>query len=62
MRPAYCKFGPKEFKKPMEDIHVLGIYYLVIFIAIHLAGVIVAEFTNQKGIISRIVSGAKMKN
>lgn len=56
------EFGPKEFKKPMEEIHVLGIYYLVGFIIIHLAGVFVAEFTNQKGIISRIVSGSKKKN
>ena len=53
--------GPKEFKKPMEAIHVLGIYYLISFIVIHLAGVLVAEFTNQKGIISRIVSGSKAK-
>jgi|SRR5690554_1125977 len=56
------EFGPKELKVPMEEIHVLGIYYLVGFIVIHLAGVFVAEFTNQKGIISRIVSGSKKQN
>ena len=56
------EFGPKEFKKPMEEIHVLSIYYLVGFIIIHIAGVFVAEFTDQKGIISRIVSGSKTKN
>jgi len=56
------ELGPKELKKPMEEIHVLGIYYLVAFIAIHLAGVLIAEFTDQKGIISRIVSGSKDKN
>ncbi len=56
------EFGPKEFKVPMEEIHVLGIYYLVGFIVIHLAGVFVAEFTTQKGIISRIVSGSKKEN
>lgn len=43
----------------MEGIHVLGIYYLIAFIVIHLAGVFIGEFTNQKGIISRIVSGTK---
>ena len=53
------KFGSKEWKYPTEDIHKLGIYYLVAFIAIHLAGVLRAEFTDQKGIISRIVSGSK---
>jgi cytochrome b561 len=56
------EFGPKELKVSMEEIHVLGIYYLVGFIVIHLAGVFVAEFTNQKGIISRIVSGSKKQN
>lgn len=56
------EYGPKEFKKPMEDIHVLGIYYLIGFIVIHITGVLIAEFTNQKGIISRIVSGSKKES
>jgi len=56
------KLGPKELKKPMEEIHVLGIYYLIAFIAIHLTGVLIAEFTDHKGIISRIVSGSKDKD
>src|SRR5690606_32209834 len=57
------ELGPKDLKKPMEEIHVLGIYYLTAFIAIHLGGVLIAEFTNDKGIISRIVRGhdAKLK-
>lgn len=53
------EFGSKQLKKPMEEIHELGIYYLIGFIVIHLTGVLIAEFTNQKGIISRIVSGSK---
>ena len=56
------ELGPKEFKKPMEEIHALGIYYLIAFIAIHLAGVLIAEFTDHKGIISRIVSGSEDKD
>lgn len=56
------ELGPKELKKPMEEIHVLGIYYLIAFIVIHLAGVLIAEFTNEKGIISKIVSGSKDKD
>lgn len=56
------EFGPKELKTAMEDIHVLSIYYLVGFLVIHIAGVFIAEFTNQKGIISRMVSGSKNKN
>ncbi len=53
------ELGPKDLKKSMEDIHVLSIYYLLAFITIHLAGVLLAEFSDQKGIVSRIVSGAK---
>ncbi|HLV39029.1 cytochrome b/b6 domain-containing protein [Xanthomarina sp.] len=56
------ELGPKELKKPMESIHVLGIYYLVGFIALHISGVLIAEFTDQKGIVSRIVSGSKKEN
>lgn len=53
------ELGPKEFKKPMEEIHVLSIYYWVAFVVVHLGGVLLAEFTHNRGIISRIVSGAK---
>lgn len=51
------EFGSKSFRKPMEEIHELSIYYLLAFIFIHLSGVLIAEFTNQKGIISKIVRG-----
>lgn len=53
------EFGPKTLEKTMEEIHVLGIYYLIAFIVVHLTGVLIAEFTTQKGIISRIISGHK---
>jgi cytochrome b561 len=56
------KFGSRDLKEPMEEIHVLSIYYLIGFIILHLGGVFIAEFTNQKGIISRIVSGSKEEN
>ncbi|WP_171017363.1 cytochrome b/b6 domain-containing protein [Maribacter sp. ACAM166] len=56
------EFGRKELKSTMEEIHVLGIYYLIVFIGIYLAGVLIAEFTDQKGIISRIISGSKKGN
>jgi len=51
------EWGPKEWKKPVEEIHMLGIYYLVAFIVLHLAGILIAESTNQKGIVSRIIGG-----
>ena len=50
-------WGPKDWQKSLEEVHVLGIYYLIAFIVIHVAGIIIAEFTNQKGIVSRIIGG-----
>lgn len=51
--------GPKTIKKQVEEWHELSIYYLVAFIIIHLAGVLISEFTNQRGLISKIISGSK---
>lgn len=53
------KFGPKDMKDLMEEIHELSLYYLIPFILIHLAGVFYAEFTSQQGLISKIISGKK---
>lgn len=52
-------WGPKTIKKSMEEIHELGTYYLIGFIIIHISGVLFAEFTKDKGIVSRIVSGSR---
>ena len=56
------ELGPREWKKTIEAFHNRGLYYLMPFIIIHLGGVFMAEFTNQKGIISRIISGDKPEN
>jgi cytochrome b561 len=56
------KFGPGEVKKSMEEIHILSIYYLIAFLIFHIGGVLWAEFTIHKGIISSIVSGRKNVN
>ncbi|MFD2907128.1 cytochrome b/b6 domain-containing protein [Flavobacterium ardleyense] len=53
--------GPKEYKGSMESIHEYGTYYLVAFIALHVGGILIAELTNQKGIISRIINGSTRK-
>lgn len=52
--------GPKDLKRPMEEIHVSSLYYLIPFVVIHLAGVLIAEFTSERGIISQMVSGKKI--
>jgi len=55
----FMEFGPKSLKDGMESVHVLSIYYIVAFMILHLGGVFLAEISNQKGIISKIVSGSK---
>ena len=53
------EFGPKNLKDPMEEIHVLSLYYLLGFMVLHFGGVLLAECTTQKGLISRVISGNK---
>lgn len=55
----FIEFGPDSLVEPIEEIHVLSIYYLLSFIVIHITGVLVAEFTDKKGLISSVVSGPK---
>jgi cytochrome b561 len=53
------EFGPRAWKLLMIKIHNLSNYYLIPFIIIHLGGVLLAEFSKQKGIVSKIISGTK---
>lgn len=53
------KFGPESLEHTMEEIHELSIYYLTAFLILHWGGVLLAELTDQKGIVSRIISGGK---
>ena len=57
----FLELGPESLEHTMEDIHVLSLYYLIPFLVIHLAGILMAEFTEDKGIVSRIISGFKTK-
>lgn len=49
------EWGPRDMKKSLEAVHKLGLYYLVIYITLHLGGIFLAEGGAQHGIISRIV-------
>lgn len=53
------ELGPKEMKKSMENIHTLSLYYVIPFLILHIGGVLLAEFSYDKGIISRIISGGR---
>ena len=50
-------FGPISLKKSMEEVHKLSIYYLIIYLIIHISGVLIAELKTQRGIISEIIGG-----
>lgn len=47
------EFGSEDIAKLVEKTHELALYYLIPFILIHISGVLRAEFTYQKGIISK---------
>ena len=55
----FLEFGPESLEHMMEDIHVLSIYYLLAYIILHIGGVLIAELTNDQGLVSRIISGGK---
>ena len=51
------EFGPHSIHDVSEEIHKLSLYYMITFIAVHLVGVVIADGTKERGIISRIISG-----
>lgn len=55
------EFGPKNYKKIFESIHIQSIYYLVTFIFIHISGILYEEIIMKSGIVSRIIGGGKEK-
>ena len=51
------EFGPNSIHDVSEEIHKLSLYYMIAFIAVHLVGVVIADGTKERGIISKIISG-----
>jgi cytochrome b561 len=49
--------GPEDWGDFLEDIHVQSIYYVILFIIMHMVGLVLAELSNQKGIISKMIHG-----
>ncbi|MCC7524530.1 MAG: cytochrome b/b6 domain-containing protein [Chitinophagaceae bacterium] len=45
------------YHEQIEAVHKWGIYWFPIFILLHLAGIVVAEFSNKKGITSKMIGG-----
>lgn len=55
----YLKWIDGIWKEQMETIHKWAIYWFPIFIVFHFIGILLAELTNKKGIVSRIIGGDK---
>lgn len=53
--------GAKELKKYVEPLHVAALYYVIPFLVLHIGGVLRAEFTNQPGVVSRIIGGKRKR-
>lgn len=53
----YLKWIDGEWKEPMETVHKWAIYWFPIFILLHFGGIIIAELTDKKGIVSKMIGG-----
>ncbi|MEO9257635.1 MAG: cytochrome b/b6 domain-containing protein [Crocinitomicaceae bacterium] len=49
--------GPDSIHENVEKIHANALYIILAFITLHFFGVLIAELTNQKGIVSRMING-----
>lgn len=49
----------KELTHDIKEIHELVFNGILFFVVVHVAGVIVAELTSEKGLISNMISGDK---
>ena len=46
-----------EILEKAEEIHKWAIYWMPTFIILHFAGITLAELTNKKGIVSKMIGG-----
>lgn len=54
-------FLPENIEQ-VKSIHKLSLFWFPIFIVLHLAGIIWAEFSDQNGITSKMIAGIRKKN
>lgn len=41
----------------IETVHKWGVYWFPLFVVLHFAGILLAELTNKKGIVSKMIGG-----
>ena len=49
--------GPADYKDSLESVHVQSLYYVILFIVLHMIGIVVAEVSDEKGIVSKMIHG-----
>jgi Ni/Fe-hydrogenase 1 B-type cytochrome subunit len=50
---------PREIGRTLREIHSFGQYLMYGFVIIHLSGVLIADITNNKGLVSGMINGNK---
>jgi Ni/Fe-hydrogenase 1 B-type cytochrome subunit len=51
----------KEIAGNIKDIHELVFNVIMVFVPIHVAGVVLADVTTEKGLVSSMINGVKAK-
>ena len=56
---AFVELGGqwKSARQVMKTIHVQSLYFALVFIILHLVGLVIAELMNEKGIVSKMIHG-----
>jgi Ni,Fe-hydrogenase I cytochrome b subunit len=49
----------KELAHDIKEVHELVYNYILIFVPIHIAGVVIAENEEEKGLVSSMINGRK---
>ena len=49
----------RDFSRTIREIHSLGQYIIYAFVVIHLCGVLIADITTNKGLVSGMINGNK---
>lgn len=50
-------WGARSIHHTIEEIHELALYIVLAFVFLHFCGFLIAECTNQKGIVSAMING-----
>jgi len=47
----------KEFAHDIKELHELVFNFILFFVPVHIAGVVIADATNEKGLVSSMING-----